>query len=647
MKSGTEEAELTLSQYGIIRNINVNLKLIDSSVKFHAKILDNLIIETSTLFTRQNFLELLSDSIKAEHTPNDVVLAKKIVPNNTELYFCHIPNETKSRSDFEKFIKDFTFSKTFKVSAFIAEKVFSIRCSDQDDLIRIMTFLPHIVFEGNKHIMVADSWFDLPIIRFSNLEQSIPSESFRDLLDSIIMKDYESDESNQKKYNPIEFFQYQKNKNAKNSKSNIANLVLKTYEDAIRIQKIFNFSHIGDSLVYVNWFVDPTKLEMLEKYRVKVKLPNEMEELDFFNEMKQYGDVFRTSLDSDKKTIGNVVFKNFGDIENLKNHYQFEYCFANAMVYNFPNGTTEDDVKEYLSPFSDQIQSVSFKNKQSTPQNLPFFYISLKTIQGLQNMCEYIEQTPFASKKFEKIKVQPFAIPTERNLNATMQKYENKKNEFSHSNSIIINGFPIEITANQVLELCSNRGTIKFFSMNKKKESYEVNVTFQNSSETQKAMNDLNNAVIGGKKILVKSNEPEVKHEPVEPKPKKHKPKKDINDVNGKPPPSWKKREPPLERNAQSNNSRPNIQNRGRGGNNRGNKIEHRGNRAYGRGNIRGGVRRGSRGNSRGRGRINISYGGGNHLGNSFIFGSSNFEDSDNYYHDFLDDFDGDDFDDY
>lgn len=479
--------------YVIVRDSPDNIKFNDDDLIFSKFYLDKYFLQFRKHKTTDDIIKLFLPQMISPSQVQFLTPPEK--SGKTKLYFCLIQNSMEKQFVFDKLIMDFTILQTYKIRAFIAEKAYSVSFESEDDLIRVAAFIPMIDFTENgrkSYFLVGSSWFDLPIVRFSNLSEQLTKEEFLSYVQSRSI-----------------YVQYQKTKVTDGVKIT-SNVITINTEEAKKLITDFNFSSFYNMTVYVNWFVDPDTLCKLEKYRIKVTLTDEdqcQSERQFCELMEQYGSIFKASYSPEDKT-GIVIFRNYEDAFKVGFEYDIEFLYARGMLYNFPYGTTDTMIKDvYFKSISTGIQSVVCHNLsyQDDNQKLPYFLVTCNSILAFEQTSEFVENNEFY---FGNIRMQPFLIQIERSLNVTKQKYERIKKDFINTFTLLVQQLPENVTANQLLDLYSKYGTITFFKMDKKQfDELTAMISFKSYEEMEIALNETNDSHFLSSKLQVSTYE--------------------------------------------------------------------------------------------------------------------------------------------
>ncbi|KAK8836874.1 hypothetical protein M9Y10_037400 [Tritrichomonas musculus] len=215
--------------------------------------------------------------------------------------------------------------------------------SSHENLERLIHFLPSIPI--SSPIMASYSCIEFPLLRFSRLSLATTEES----LASYILK-----------YANCQVIDVKCSKLAKGQKEKYANVLLQSVDDIDKVFKNFNFCTIDSNKIYVKQFLEPEMGEEIKKYEIAVTdLPKNIEDIDFYNQMSQFGRIFDFVLDV-MHLIGYVTFIFYKSRKRLLSspEYHTHYSIVTLLVSNFPPNTTCDQVKNYI------IETTNSKPKQ-------------------------------------------------------------------------------------------------------------------------------------------------------------------------------------------------------------------------------------------------------------------------------------------
>ncbi|OHT11439.1 hypothetical protein TRFO_19070 [Tritrichomonas foetus] len=470
-----------IPNFGNEQNIQRIKRMSCKNFPFLHTLNNNLLIQTTRPHSRHKMFKLLSESLSNELTEESIHLLNSSITFQDRLYFCHIPKKYENTETFKIEIQKFIKGKKLKFDSIFKEKVYILRELDPGDTERIFLFFK----AAQNEMILSTSWFDLPIIRISNIPKTFPRDN--------ILSTYANGID-------VKYYEIQKSV-SKDSQTVFCSLIVDSVENARKIVSQFNFSPSGvdDKPIYVNWYVDKMTLEELEKYTVKTAFSDdEFDNLDvqeYFHEIEKFGQIFKLSVNRNCQ-FATITFASKESAILLVKESKFSYLNARTIIYNFHPYVTTDDVLSYLNTININVREISLLSNEGDEKNLPFFNVTLYDIEDVQKVVNSIEENPHT---FENVTMQPFCILPCYNSTSNIKKYRELQNKLTSSNTIKMYYLPSNVTATQVLNFCTNFLKNPIFSYFKlisceDDKSCEATITFSERNVYREALEQLNNA---------------------------------------------------------------------------------------------------------------------------------------------------------
>ncbi|OHT03425.1 hypothetical protein TRFO_06652 [Tritrichomonas foetus] len=483
---------LLCSKYYTIFNLEEQdcIHLIDVSqsqdLKFLGRWKSFPIFEFNTAITPPQFFDFIHETLKFPINEQDIfqILPYSISQNINRLFFCHIPENLRAQKPFEEFMN--CFSDKIKVTETFKYNLFTVNFNDNEAALRTISFMKKLPIG----IQVSDDLFDLPIIRFSNLPEKIKEDEFKETFCDGIN---------------TYFCQI----NRVHDRKSHATLLVETVDIAQELLNRYNFSDMYDprNPIYVNWYVDKETMESIERWKIKIILEEDLEDYKFRQMVEDFGPVFKSSVvfPEEKEDIyGFVTFIHSESAHNLiqSNIFQASYCNTLLTLYNFPPETTEDNVREFLAELNLTISKIEIGNKKMKNDHFPFFNVTFASYEGIDQTIALIDHKPFLLNDRNPMKV--YAVVPGYKINITMGKYKEAIRKIHSMNTLLISNIPTGFSANNAMDLCHPYGQINYIGIEKKKDNDTVSliVTFNDSSNYTRAVNDLHELNYKGNKLL-------------------------------------------------------------------------------------------------------------------------------------------------
>ncbi|OHS94262.1 hypothetical protein TRFO_39556 [Tritrichomonas foetus] len=375
----------------------------------------------------------------------------------------------------------------------IIQELFAVEFSHEDKMEGVLTvifiideslnkniinsFLPFVKFANGITINVTTDPLEVPIITVSNLPYNFRMKEF-----SIFKCPHQ--------YVQCKFQQVAQDGQEKSPKT--AYLSYASNQEANEAVEFFNFAQIDSNEISAVHFFDK-KVTNLEQWEICVRhISPESRAFDVWQRFKIYGKLLKTEIIHKANTslYATVQFydqetarKAIDDIKNQESSLTIDFTFdLFVTIYNINPSLKAEEI---ASSFSNVSRVDIIKSKRGTLCSAVVTFLTTQSALNCLNSDHTHKNVRWIFRKGK---------------NDSNMKEEIKRlfKNYSEENAIKIRNLPAKFTLDQLIELCSQYGVIRYLSI-----SDIAIVSFEQKQNALSAISSLNNCDIGQNRLSV------------------------------------------------------------------------------------------------------------------------------------------------